>query len=277
MLSKILRIIALGLLALVIALFPGGVWTALLVTNLRISPNIPWAVAAMGILLWAMWRYLGGWGPPRAYSEKRHRLLRANALPARVFGWALLAGMLGIIALAGFWIVLLQIVKVPPHILPDFSKYPLLTVASVVVMACAVSSLPEEAGFRGYFQGFLEQKLPAAGAIILSSLVLAPGHCATQGFVWPVVLFYFLVDTMLGTMAYLTKSILPSIAVHFVGLLMFFTLVWPHDATRPLVRDAGSGAWFWLYLAQVITCGTLALLSFHQLARVTRAIRAKAS
>lgn len=269
----ILRIIALGILALVIALFPGGIWTALLITNLHLSPNIPWAVVAMGIFLWVMWRYLNGWGPPRANSETRHRLLRATAMPTPVFGWAIVAGMLGIVALAGFWIVLLELVKVPLHTLPDFSRYPLLTVVAVIVMACVVSSVPEEAGFRGYFQSFLEQRLPAAGAIMLSSLVLTPGHCATQGFVWPVVLFYFLVDSMLGTMAYLAKSILPSMVVHFIGLLMFFTLVWPQDGTRPLIRDAGPGLWFWIHLAQLVICGLLALLSFHRLTRVTRALR----
>jgi membrane protease YdiL (CAAX protease family) len=270
MFANILRILGLGIVALLVGVFPGGVWTALLITNLRVSPKIPWAVVAMGFFLWALWRYLGGWGPPRRNSERRHRLLRARALPAPVFGWASVAGMLGIIALAGFWIVLLQLVKVPPHRLPDFSQYPLLTVASVVAMACAVSSLPEEAAFRGYFQSFLEQKLPAAGAIIVSSLMIAPGHCLTQGFVWPILLFYFLVDTMLGTLAYLTKSILPGIAVHFAGLLIFFTLVWPGDATRALVSDAGAGTWFWIHLGQMIICGTLALLGFRQLTRVAQ-------
>jgi membrane protease YdiL (CAAX protease family) len=187
------------------------------------------------------------------------------------------AGLFSILALAGFWIVLIQIVKMPPRVSPDFSKYPWLTVATVILTACAVSSFPEEAAFRGYFQSFLEEKLPAAAAIILAALVIAPGHCATQGFVWPVIVFYFLVDTMLGTIAYLTKSILPSIAVHFIGLLIFFTLVWPRDATRPFVRDVGPDMWFWVHLAQVITCGILALLSFHQLKRITPALRARAS
>lgn len=268
------RVVALGFLALVVALFPGGVWTALLITNLRLSPNIPWAVLVMGLFLWTLWRYLGGWGPPRSNSAARHQLLRARAIPSPVFGWAVLAGLLGIVALAGFWIVLLQLVKVPLRTLPDFSQYPLLTVATVIVMACVVSSVPEEAGFRGYFQSFLEQRFPAAGAIMLSSLVLAPGHCATQGFVWPVLLFYFLVDSMLGTIAYLTKSILPSMAVHFVGLLIFFTLVWPADGGRPLIRDVGPGLWFWIHLGQLVVCGLLALLSFRRLARLTHAVRA---
>src|SRR6476619_5026618 len=126
--SAIPRMVGLGILALVIALFPGGVWTALLIINLRVSPSIPWAVLVMGIFLWALWRYLGGWGPPRSNSETRHRLLRAVVVPAPVFGWASVAGLLSVIALAGFWIVLLELVKVPLHGLPDFSKYPLLTV-----------------------------------------------------------------------------------------------------------------------------------------------------
>jgi len=79
---------------------------------------------------------------------------------------------------------------------------------------------------------------------------------------------------MLGTLAYLTKSILPSVVVHFLGLLIFFTLVWPQDGTRPFVRDAGTGQWFWIHLAQFVVCGLLALLCFHRLARVTRVLRA---
>lgn len=276
MLLKIFRMVGLGVLALILALFPGGVWTALLISNLRLSPNIPWAAVAMGFFLWGMWRYLDGRWPPRSTSE-RHRLLRANAPPGRVFGWALVAGLLGLVALAGFWIVLLQIVKVPPHVLPDFSKYPLLTVAAVVLMACAVSSLAEEAAIRGYFQSFLERQLPGTAAIIVSSLAIAPGHCLTQGFLWPILLFYFLVDTMLGAMAYLTKSILPGIVVHFIGLLMFFTLIWPRDATRPLLRDAGFDTWFWIHLAQMIVCGAAALLGFHQLKSIIRQESARVS
>jgi hypothetical protein len=34
---------------------------------------------------------------------------------------------------------------------------------------------------------------------------------------------------MLGTSAYLTKSTLPGVVVHAIGLLTFFSLVWPED------------------------------------------------
>jgi membrane protease YdiL (CAAX protease family) len=169
------------------------------------------------------------------------------------------------VALAGFWIGLLQLVRMPTRTLPDFSKYPLFTTATVILMACLVSSLPEEAAFRGYFQGFLERKLSGPAAIIISSFVMTPAHCLTQGFFWPVILFYLLVDSMLGTMAYLTKSILPSIAVHFLGLLLFFTAIWPNDSSRLAVGDAATSLWFRIHVGQFVICGGLALVAFRRL------------
>ena len=64
--------------------------------------------------------------------------------------------MLAIVALVGYWIVLFQLVKIPARVLPNYSGSPLLTVTLVLVMASLVSSLAEEVGFRGYFQGILE-------------------------------------------------------------------------------------------------------------------------
>ncbi len=268
--TSIFRAIGLAVISFLLAVFPGGLWTGLLIANLRTSPTIPWAAAAMGFLLWLMWKYLNGGGPPRSTSESRRRLLRANPVSASLFGWATLAGILGIIALAGLWIVLLDLVRFTPRALPDFSKYPLFTTVTVILMACVVSSLPEEAAFRGYFQSFLEGKLSGAFAIIVAAMALAPAHCITQGFVWPVVLFYFLVDSMLGTIAYLTKSILPGIVVHFIGLLVFFTLIWPQDATRLLASGGGAKTWFWIHVAQIVICGGLALFVFCRLKHMDR-------
>jgi membrane protease YdiL (CAAX protease family) len=261
----ILRAIGFGAISFLIAVFPGGVWTGLLIVNLRTNAKIPWAVAAMGFLLWLMYQYLNGGGPPRSTSGMRQRLLRAAPISALRFAWAILAGILSIIALAGLWIVLLQLARWPSHALPDFSRYPLVTVITVIIMASLVSSLPEEAAFRGYFQSFLEQKLSGPLAIGIAAAAMTPAHCLTQGFLWPIALFYFLVDSMLGTIAYLTKSILPGIAIHFTGLLVFFTLIWPYDATRVFISEGGAKRWFWIHIAQIVICGALGLLAFWRL------------
>src|ERR1039457_2638368 len=87
-----------GIAAWFIALVLQGIWSALIVGNLQTSPAIPWSVPVIVFLVLLAWRYLGGkWGP-RSTAETRRRYLRANAVPARVFLWALLAGSLSIAA-----------------------------------------------------------------------------------------------------------------------------------------------------------------------------------
>ena len=238
--GRIPTVVWFGAMAFLLSTSAGAVWTILLISNLAASPAIPWSVAVMALLLWIMWQYMGGrWGP-RSTSQARRHYRRATPLPGRVFGWALVAGLLSMVALVGYWLVLFQLVKIPARVLPSFSGYPLLTVALVLLMAPLVSSLAEEVTFRGYFQGILEQKVSGPVAIVIAALLISPGHSLTQGFLWPIMLWYFFADVMLGTMAYLTKSILPGIVVHSIGLLIFFTLVWSYDAQRRLVWETGA-------------------------------------
>jgi hypothetical protein len=69
-----------------------------------------------------------------------------------------------------------------------------------------------------------------------------------------------------GVTAYLTNSILPGIAVHILGDLTFFTLVWPYDAGRRLVEEGGADAWFWIHAAQAVLFTVLAIFAFRGLA-----------
>ena len=212
--------------------FAGGAWSFVLLRNLHSSPGYPWCVAVMGFLLWILWQYLSGrWGP-RKSAEYRSRALRANPLPARTFVLAVSAGLCAVVSLAGLWIVLSRLTTIPKHLLPDFSPYPVATVVLVLVMAALVNAIAEEAGFRGYLQSMLEQRFGGLGAIVATALLMAPAHGATQGFAWQIVVFYLLIDVALGTIAYLTNSILPGIFVHAAGLLLFFTVVWRPEAAR---------------------------------------------
>src|SRR5580765_7662218 len=100
-------------IALFIALAPQGVWSALILINLRVSPTVPWAIALMAALLWATWRYLGGAFPPLRTSASRRLHLRAIRLPRHALAWALIAGALSLVALTGYWIVFAQVVRMP--------------------------------------------------------------------------------------------------------------------------------------------------------------------
>ncbi|HZC06272.1 MAG TPA: CPBP family intramembrane glutamic endopeptidase [Ktedonobacterales bacterium] len=270
---RIITIIWTGALAFVVTALVGGAWTAALAVNLAVSPAIPWSVFAMAVLLWALWRYLGGsWSPARTASIRR-RYLRAKPVEGRTLAWALAAGLLSIVALAGLWIVLFQIARLPARALPDTSHYPLITVALALMMASLVNAVAEEALFRGYFQGALERQVGGLAAIIITILLMAPEHALTQGFVWSTLLFYIAVDAMLGTLAYLCQSIIPGIIVHAAGLLVFFTLVWPGDILRQIFGQANADVWLWIHSAQVIVFAALAVVAFIRLARWSRPLR----
>jgi membrane protease YdiL (CAAX protease family) len=264
--TRALSIIGFGLLAFAITVLAGGIWSVLLVANLRSSPAVPWSVPAMALMLWLMWGYLGGKGWPRSTSDARRHYLRANRRSARTYLWSFAAGVLSVVALAGYWIVLFRLVKMPPNALPDMSSYPRTTVALMILMGSFVAPFMEEAAFRGYFQVVLELEFRGWVAVTVSSLVFAFAHFA-HGILWPKILVYFFVGVAFGATAYLTNSTLPAILPHMIGDLTFFTLVWPKDAGRRLVLDSGTDNWFWIHVAQAIVFTVLAVWAFQRLGK----------
>ena len=274
---SILPVLWSALLAFLITLFASGAWVALLIGNISTTPAVPWSVPLMALILWAMWQYLGGrWGP-RSTSETRHRYLRARPVPLQLFAWSLVFGVLAIVALAGYWIVMFQLFKMPGNVIPDYSGYPVLTVVPVLVMASLVAPLSEEPAFRGYAQSILEGAFRGPVVpVTISSVLFALAH-VTQGFLLPKLFVYFLVGLAFGGIAYLTNSILPAIPVHILGDLTFFTLVWPFDTQRPLVWDTGANMEFWMRVGQALIFTVLALLAFRQLARTARRLQAAES
>ena len=92
-------------------------------------------------------------------------------MSGQVLVWVLLAGLLAITALAGYWIVMFQLVKMSPNVLPDFSEYPLLTSVLVIAMASLVSPITEESAFRGYCQVILEREFTGPVAVVISSVL----------------------------------------------------------------------------------------------------------
>jgi len=253
--------------ALALTALASGIWSGLLVANLAQTPAIPGAAVAMAVVTWAGLAFFGGKGGPAGTRIARRNLLRARPLSFPLFAATVCAGVLCLVALAGFWLVLGQVVRVPANRVPDFSHYPLLTVGATLVMAAISGAVSEEAGFRGYFQGTLETHLPGPVAIFICALVMAPVHALTQGFVWPTLLFYLAVDAILGVSAWLTKSILPGIVTHAIGLFAFFAFIWPHDSERMLIWQNGPDPWFRIHVAQTLVFAALGIWAFARIAR----------
>lgn len=252
-----------------ITAFGGGIWGTLLVTNLQTSPQFPWAVPVMGIVLVLLWKYLNGSGWPKTTSDLRRSRLRANPVSGPAWKWALISGGSGVVAMTGLWIVTGNLVKMPAILLPDMPGSPTYGAILMLIMASLVAPITEEAGFRGYVQGPLEKKYGPLAAILISSIAFSLAHL-THGFIPPRLFLYFLGGLIFALPAYLTNSILPGIVIHIFADLVFFLLIWPGDAGRVLVTDGGADAWFWTHVLQVLAFGLLAIFGFRKLASLTR-------
>lgn len=253
------------LLSLITTAVASFIWSGLLIANARSSPNVPWSIPAMAIVLIAYWLYLSGRGWPRSTQAARAALLRARLVPLRTFVLAWLAGALALTALVGLWIVLEELTGKGGNPTAQYNGYPFLFVALAIGMGSLVSPISEEASYRGYAQVLLERRYPTFLAVALSSAFFAFFHGPTQGFFWSKLLFYFVVGLVFGTIAYLTKSTLPALPVHIAGDLLFFIFIWPNDVHRAFILKTGPDAGFWVALALLIVFTPLTLLTLRRL------------
>jgi membrane protease YdiL (CAAX protease family) len=182
----------------------------------------------MALALLAGGWILGGAGPPRGWAAWRRSHLRARSVPAAAWRWAGLAGAAGTIGLAAGWVLLSRASAFAPNALPDPTGYAKSLWIPMLAMACAVAPLGEEAGLRGYFQGALERRLPAALAIAITAIVFALLHLQ-HGLYWEKQLVYLTGGVLWGLLARLSGSILPGICAHALTDVVFFSVVWPRD------------------------------------------------
>lgn len=264
--SVVKRLGLAALASLAVASLGSLTWGPLLIANTKFLTAVPWSVAAEGIVLILVWKYLGGSGWPRNTSSARRELLRGRVVPPAEFAWAAIAGGLSLVALAGLWIVLVRLTGIGGNpTLPYISGFSPLVVVLAIGMASLVSPLTEEAAFRGYGQVLLERRFVPVVAVAVSSLLFALYHGPTQGFAPSKLVFYFVVGVVFGSIAYMTRSTLPALPVHIAGDLLFFIVIWPQDATRATVWTHGADVMFWVNIVQVLVFGTLAVLAFRRL------------
>jgi membrane protease YdiL (CAAX protease family) len=239
--------------------------------NLRFFPGMPWAVPVTAIYLWFFWRYLRGAGPPKSTAKIRRASLRANRVSGVVWGWALLAGGFGIVALVLALWVANRFVLLPPQTLPNLTGVPKSTVLALLLMAAAVAGIIEEAAFRGYMQGPIEQRCGLPIAILVTGTMFAVSHLDFTFILWP---YYVAVAAIYGLVTYLTKSILPALVLHTCGNLYSNVDLWLHGqaewqaspGSAALIWSSGADVsfWAWTMALLVVTGGTI--WAFVQLA-----------
>jgi membrane protease YdiL (CAAX protease family) len=203
--TSIVKAVVVGMAVMLAGTIPRNV---LFAANLRYAAGFPWAVPAMAIYLFYFWRYLRG--------GDRRQGLRANQVSATAWAWAMVAGVLGIVALVLALHLVNRFVALPPQKLPDLAGVPKTTVLSLLLMAAPVAGIVEEAAFRGYMQGAIERRYGIVLAVLVTGTMFAVAHLDFTPVLWP---YYVAVAALYGMVTYMTNSILPSIVLHTAGNL----------------------------------------------------------
>jgi len=215
---KYLGPIGLGLLVAAAGLGP---WILFVRLNAKLRPDIPWAAAATLAYLGIYLLWLNGAGWPRRWSASRHYRLRFWRSDSNAWSKAGIGVTLALIAMLG-GLTLVWILVGAPARPPDLSAYPTTAfLVMTVLMSPLVAGVVEEAAFRGYMQRGLERFGPGR-AIVVTSIVFALVH-GVHGWESLVLLGpgIFVASVLYGMLAYHSNSILPGMAVHFIGDLSY--------------------------------------------------------
>jgi uncharacterized protein len=240
-----LRAIGIGVAIVLVGTLPRNVLFAM---NLSYVPQVPWSVPVVALYLGFFWRYLDGACPPARTAAARHAALRARAVGARGWMWALLAGGLGIIALVFGLRVASRVITFPQQHLPDLAEVPRFTVLALLIASAPIAAIVEESAFRGYMQSALERCYGLPVAILVSGTMFALVHLDFTPVLWP---YYVAVAALYGTVTSLTRSILPAVVLHTAGNLYSNLDLWLHgraewQAQHDASLTTGSDSNVWL-------------------------------
>lgn len=253
-----------GVLILLVGTIPRNL---LFAANLRLFPNIPWAIPVIALWVWCLWRYLQGSGPPVASAVQRRTNLRANSLPVAVWAWALFAGGLGIVALVLALRLVNHFIFLPQQQLPNLAGVPDATIVALLVMAAPVAAIIEEAAFRGYMQRPLETRFGIAPAILITGTMFGLVHLDFTWILWP---YYLAVAAIYGTVTYLTSSILPAIVLHTVGNLYSNFDLWSHGTAEwQAAAGARADGSLWMLPLSLIAVTAVMVWAYLRLADAT--------
>jgi membrane protease YdiL (CAAX protease family) len=248
-----------------------------LLANLKLTPSVPWLLPATLGWLWLFWRYAAGRGWPQGTAESRRLLLRGNRLPGRVWGWALLAGGLGIASVTGLAFLTPRLSAIPRDAfkLPfDLSSYPPWTILSILLAISAVAGVLEEAGYRGYMLSIIQRRHGWIAGIGLSGLMFFFDHHWSHAYATYAFLPFFLaISAVHGLLVYSTRSILPSIVLHTMADAIIIPVqygLFGDFAGQPTIWVTGLDREAMICLAVMILCGAAAGLAFARLARAVR-------
>ncbi len=244
-------------------------WAPLLAPlNLRLLPNVPWAIVPMAIYLRLYWAFISGATGPNDTKATRREYLRANALSPSIWPIAIITGLLGFGAVLALTAVMARLVAMPVSQIVTPPAMPAATAIALLTMASVVAGVTEEAAFRGYMQTPIERRYGLSIAILVNGVMFAllhfPNHPQAVGVMIP---YYVAVAAVYSGLTWATNSILPAIALHVGGDIWSLIRLWAtgqpewqrSDVAQALVWDAGVDASF---LSAIGVCAAFSIVTF---------------
>lgn len=220
-----------GLFALLVCEILLGV---LLLPNLFLLPEFPWAIGTTGVAAILVWRALAGEHLPEERRLYQRRRLRAGPVALRDWAAALAGGAAGLVALRGLSLLLVgdESSLVPTDLLDlpglfggsslaDADGEGLALLAVSVVNLLVFIPWIEEAAFRGWIQGMLESTYgPAVGIAATAGLfgLLHLGRGTTP--------IFFGLGLLLGVVTWRAGSIRPAVLLHGAANLWALVPLW---------------------------------------------------
>ena len=265
--------VGLGIAVLLAGSLPWG--AALAPLNLRVWPQVPWALLPMAAYLWLYWRFIGGHLGSRATAETRRTLLRAGPVAPDVWPLALVTGLVGFGGLLLLLLTMSRLMAMPesaplttPAAMPAFTGFLLL------VMSSAVAGVTEEAAFRGYMQGPIERRYGLLPAIAINGVMFGLLHFPNHpGAVASMLPYYVAVAGVYGGLTWAADSILPAVVLHAGGDVWSLTRLWLTGkpewqlaAASPPAGTAGLDAVFGMTAAGTVLVAALFISMCRMLA-----------
>jgi membrane protease YdiL (CAAX protease family) len=212
----------------------------------------PWSILVMGFLLWVYWMYFSGnWGP-QSSRKIREINFRAVRLSGDLWKWSLLAALFFVVIIQSGLVVTFRIMEFPADAFTEeygFDAMPLWLAWLFIIMSSLVAGICEEVGLRGYMQVPLEQRYGPARAIMIVSLVFLVIHLH-QAWAIPILFHVITISVLLGVLAYVSGSLIPSMIGHTVMDIFNFSYWWSDVAgkfDRLPIRETGIDTHFILW------------------------------
>jgi len=220
-LPVLVRAILLGSLISIFGIF---IWTLMA----SFIP-MPWAFVFMaGALILYIKYFSGSWKPLNTQAFRKLHFRRTH-LSLKSWPLAIIGIILIVLIEQSSLVITFRLMEFPAEMF--IQEYSFLQTSPtwiawlVIIMISAVAAICEEIGFRGYMQLPLENKYGPITAISIVSVIFVLVHLH-QAWSGPIIIQLFLISVLFGTMAYVTKSLIPGIIAHFIMDVCNFSFWW---------------------------------------------------